>query len=390
MTTKDYKTKTMVKMAKLPVPKDTWHIGLDVGYSAVKVISPNSISCFPAYAAKEKASTAMLKVGLSGADEKDIIYRDENGNVWSAGENVQDSISSGDVTAGSNDIYSRNRYQDPMFKVLVRAGLAAGMRSNIYGNPAGRRIIVQTGLPCGYMENDKETVKKILAGRHRFSVQFAGVWEDFDFTISPEDVSVIDQPQGTLFSLATGPDMHLSPDAFKYFKSKMLIIDIGFGTLDTFQIVRQKVVRSECRTFPEFGMRRILSDTSDEIFKQYHVEISVPTMQQYLEKGTVPVLRDGAYKKTDFLPILEECSRRVCKEAMEVVKERYRFAQDNYDYIVITGGTGDAWLGFIMEDPYFSQSDTFTVLQGNHADPAIANIFSNVRGYYAYSLGKRH
>ena len=38
-------------------PKNIWNIGIDIGYSAVKVMSPNAVCCFPSYAVMEESDS---------------------------------------------------------------------------------------------------------------------------------------------------------------------------------------------------------------------------------------------------------------------------------------------------------------------------------------------
>lgn len=54
MNTKDYKTKTMVVERDFPCRDNYWAVGLDIGYSAVKGISPARHFCFPAYAKRSQ------------------------------------------------------------------------------------------------------------------------------------------------------------------------------------------------------------------------------------------------------------------------------------------------------------------------------------------------
>lgn len=53
MNTKDYKTKTMVVERDFPCRDNYWAVGLDIGYSAVKGISPAHYFCFPGIRKKD-------------------------------------------------------------------------------------------------------------------------------------------------------------------------------------------------------------------------------------------------------------------------------------------------------------------------------------------------
>ena len=386
--TKDYKTKTIFQERRTPSGKN-WMIGLDVGYSGVKVFSPNAVACFPAYAVRETAP--VTKIAIAGYDEPegtDIRYQDEAGNIWSVGETAQDSISVEDTSAGSNALFVRNRYDSPSFKVCMRVGLAAGMRANSCGNPSGRKIKVMTGLPPKYMASDKDALISAISGHHRFSVMFGSKWEHFDFTIDKADVNVMDQPEGTLISIATDANMHMMPDARNYFTGKVLIMDTGFGTLDLFPVMRQKISRDMCNTFPDLGMRAVLEDTAREIFSRYNFEVSVPAMQQYLERGFVFEKTEKGRSKVPFADILEASSRKICQRAVRQIEEIYDPAI-RFDYFVISGGTGAAWTDFIKEDPYFAGSDTVVIVRGNQGDPTLPDIFNNVRGYYIFGAAQK-
>ena len=59
---------------------------------------------------------------------------------------------------------------------------------------------------------------------------------------------------------------------------------------------------------------------------------------------------------------------------------------DNYDYLVLTGGTGDAWKAEILSDPELGDPEVITILAGNQGDPSLPMLFSNVRGYFIHSL----
>ena len=71
-------------------------------------------------------------------------------------------------------------------------------------------------------------------------------------------------------------------------------------------------------------------------------------------------------------------------EAIERLKQSYNYLID-YDYLLITGGTGAAWQDIITE--HFSGMESLKVITGNQND-VLSHIFSNVRGYYLYQAGK--
>ena len=387
MLTKNYRTRTAFRDMDNKLRSETcWPIGLDIGYSGVKTCSGNMISCFPSYAAQNKYETRLLLGGEE--DERRILYRDDETGEWEVGALAQNSISASDSTAGSMAIYGRSRYYSPMFKVIARVGLAAGLLSNRYGTPSGKKIQVITGLPPKYLKSASADLKTVLSGHHVFSVKFGnGAWIDFDFTLDYNDIGIIDQPQGTLFSIATNPEMRLLPDAKKYFTSRVLVVDPGFGTVDIFPMNKKNTKRDDCQTFAELGMKQVLKLTSDDIFKQFNFEVSVPAMQSYLESGQV-IKREGRKtSKVGFDDILEKNSKLVCNEVIEEIVNIYDPAM-SFDYMVLTGGTGAAWSSYFRNSEYFKECETMQIISGNQGDPSLPYLYSNVRGYYIFALSR--
>lgn len=372
-------------MNNRPVPSKYWTIGLDIGYSGVKVFSGNTAVCFPSYAIQNNSET---RINLGQAeDERSIRYHDSEGD-WEVGAIAQNMISVTDTSAGSMAIYGRSRYFSPMFKVIARVGIAAGIRQNRFGDPDGKQIKIQTGLPPKYLKSDTADLKAALTGVHEFSVKFGNSkWENYKIEIKPEDIGVIDQPEGTIFSVSTDSSMRLLPDAKSYFSGRTLVADPGFGTLDLFPMIQGSVNRDNCQTFTEFGMKQILKQTADEIFDRYNFEISIPAMQQYLESGMV-IKKDGRkLSKVSFDDILENASKDVCNKAIEKIMEIYNPPLE-FDNMIITGGTGAAWSSYIRNSEYFKECDTVKIVSGNQGDQSLPYIFSNARGYYILAFSQ--
>ena len=380
--TSNFKTKTPNLERSNVSANSAWGIALDIGYSAVKGFSPNAVYCFPSYA--RKITTEMLSLGQPGPN--DIQYRDEyTGETWSVGVAAQNMITSDDSQDSIQELYGRNRYFSPMFGVIARVGLALGMMSNNYGSPNGKNIVVQTGLPPAYLKSDTDLIKEALSGSHDFSIKLGNKqWERFTFDLPEENIWVMAQPMGTLLSIATDNNGKFIPEAKKYFSSSMLIFDPGFGTFDVFNI-RNRLIQSY-ETFDNLGMKRVLQETSEAIYKTHKTEVPVPAMQKYLETGEIKVIDRRAHKTTvkPFGDILEDKNKMVCEEAINKINSVYNDLID-HDYLVITGGTGAAWNDIVMD--YYKDMETLKIIPGNQND-SLPYIFSNVRGYYMYMIGK--
>jgi hypothetical protein len=54
--------------------------------------------------------------------------------------------------------------------------------------------------------------------------------------------------------------------------------------------------------------------------------------------------------------------------------------------MIVTGGTGDAWMPIIREN--MKDMETVTIIGGNENEPDLPMVYSNVRGYFLYRASK--
>lgn len=387
MNTIDFKTKTLYMERKNPSIKNFWTVALDIGYSGVKGFSPNSVYCFPSYAKKSNGS----RISIAETRDDEILYKDENGDVWTVGSCAQDMNSSDNTNDSVAELYGRRRYNSPMFRVLIRVGIALGMLKNECGDPNGKIIRIQTGLPTAYI-NDAEDLKDVFCGVHDFSIKKgkSDKWTHIRIDFEKDMIKVMPQPMGAFFSISTDKDGNRLPEAAAFSSSVMLIFDPGFGTFDVFNINNGSIVSSENGSYDNLGMKRVMEETVKGIKKKYNVEVTVPNMQKILATGQVRKFEKdpNTNRRTNkFKPIgeiLEAASQKICAEALNQVDTDYNMLID-HDYLVVAGGTGDAWYDYIKD--YYGGMDNLTIIPGNQNDTSLPFIFSNVRGYYMFMLG---
>ncbi len=392
-TTARFKTKTYFERRKNPEIPGKWTIGMDIGYSSVKVFSPERIAAFPSFIRRVPTGSADLTMG----DVKDsfIAYRNEEGEEYLVGEAAAKEAGAADADSSTANLYSRDRYYTPEYLILARVGIAAASiekaeiilqksaedhtsaEENETKDP--EHIYLMTGLPPEYMTQDREDVKEALCGRHEFQIKIGSKeWQRFFFVLQKDDISVMLQPLGTLISMATDANGGVLPEAKEYFNSNVLIIDGGFGTLDTFDL-RDNHIR-ENKTWANLGMKRVLEETAEEIKTRYGVVVPVSAMQENLRQGTV-IKRDRKTKSVteiDFTEILRKKSSKICQEAMNTIDNHYS-GMSRHKYLIITGGTCAAWSPMIHD--YYRNMQTLTVLDAN-LPGSLDPIFANVRGYY--------
>lgn len=371
MNTNQFRTKQEFKKnADIPKGKK-FVIGLDIGYSAVKCFYEKGYFCFPSYVRK-------LDSDLFIYGEQDILYRDmETGNQYIIGRTAQEMISTSETNVTESELFSRNRYRSKSFKILCNIAMAFALDCK----SDEREIVVQTGLPSAYEKADTPAIKKALLKPTHFQLKIGtGEWKEYNFSVEEKNIFVMPQPSGSLYSALIRQDGTYMPDAKRILFSNILVMDIGFGTFDYFGIKKQKPVCKE--SVDDVAMKQVLKETSNRIMDALHEEIRVPAMQSALGTGLITCIDMDAMKSEEkpLAPFLEDANNKVFRDAIE---SAYNITGGflDYNYILVTGGTGEAWLEKIKD--YFSGLKTVKVITGNGNDH-LPMIYSNARGYYMY------
>lgn len=373
----NFKTKTIIKPKVNPSVDGKFLVGIDVGYSGCKIFSQNKVALFPCYA--RQIDGELISASY---EENDIWYQDaKTKQIWAVGETAIGMMSSRETNDNSVAMYSRSRYEDPMFMVILRTGLAIGMMKNMYGNYVDKELFVETGLPAAYA-TDEYALKDAFCQEHEFAVKVGNnPWQKFKFELDEDHVFVTSQPKGTLYSSIINENGDFIENGSKILKSRALIFDAGFNTLD---LVRNMngVIDSNCVSYDDLGMKEVFIETASVVEKKYREHIEIPYMQYILKTGIL----QGYDRKTrstveiDIAGILDEKNRDVCYRAINKIRGMYNDLLD-MDYLVVTGGTGEAWWHMIKDE--FKGLKSLTVLSGNE-NSDLPFTFSNVRGYYFY------
>jgi len=379
--TKNYRTRTEFRPLNNPTIPGVTIIATDIGYSGVKTFCESGVFCIPYYA-KDLGVNPELMNGPLDADE--IFYRDaETKHIWRVGKTAQALVSQSDTNDYDGELVSRFRYHTDMYKISLETAIGLALIHNGYREPKDLTdtLQIQTGLPPAYIKEDTEMIKEAFVGKHKFSLKVAETshYVQFEFELTSGSVGVMSQPRGTLMSLMI--DDAGNPDKLaKIFADDGAILDIGYGTLDFFEITKKSITNKE--SFIKYSMVSVLRRTSEKIMEKFGVSLRSSAMQNALETGTVKVCkrfrdRPPVIKKEDFSDLLLESSREICKDAMKKVTNSFDFSK--YKYVVLTGGTAAAWEPFIRE--YFSEMEELILLRGDE-NTDIGMMYSNVRGYY--------
>lgn len=370
--TRKYRTRQELK-APMTNPKGKdYIIGLDLGYSATKCVYETGRFCFPSYAKRIDDDT------LTGSDENDILYRgDDDGALYLVGRNAQDIIESSDTNDTEGELYSRKRYSDERFKVICDVAVAIATAEK----KDGRTTVIQTGLPTSFVRGDSEALKQVLSRNASFSMKIGnGPWKHYTNAVKKENIYIMPQPAGALYSVITKNDGNFTQDAKKLLSDNVVVLDIGFGTFDFYGIKNRAIETAD--TINDIGMHEVMSNASKRIMEEYGEDIRVAAIQQNLESGTVECFDDEEMKSESrpLAPILSAASREVMQAAFQRARSVTKSFR-GYHYVIVDGGTGEAWYKDICS--WLSGMKTLKIIPSNWNDH-LPFIYSNARGYYMF------
>ena len=370
MDLKNFNTEQEIVACKYPV-RTHWVIAIDIGFSSVKGLSPNKRFCFPSFVKKMENS-------LISVDKDDIYYRDADG-TFLIGTKAQDLVKKDD-TNDTDSSFDRNRYYTKEFQVLARTAVAIGLMENEERrNHPVLKPFVQTGLPAAYLKEDAPKIKEAFCQPGTYEVKVgAGNWMKYENNLTMRDVSVMSQPAGTLSSLLFDDNGEEREGAKKFASGNILIADIGFGTFDPYGIVNRERVLEE--SINNLGMKRVLEVAAKHIMADYNTDIRIPQMRKYMKQGYFPYvdIKNMTRKKVQLEPYIEQACKEVAEMAAKKLYELAGYFQD-YNILVLTGGTGAAWFQYFKEA--LSGFEDLEIIPGNEGND-IPIYYANARGYY--------
>lgn len=243
-----------------------------------------------------------------------------------------------------------------------------------------RDVFIETGLPSSYM-NDSDALKKAICKPAEFEIKRgSGEWESYKLEFTDNQIDVIPQPSGALYSVMTKSDGQFIDNVKEIIAGNTLIMDIGFGTFDFYGLKNRMI---ECKdSSDEIGMRKVLESTSKKILDDTGEEIRVASMQRKLEEGKFEAVNedDLTSETKSISPYLEKATDEVFNEAMNKAKSVTNSFR-GYNNLIISGGTGEAWFDKIKDR--LKGMKTLKVIPANINDHEPL-IYAVARGYYLY------
>ena len=387
MSSIDFKTKSEIISREMPRVngnnqfKAKTIVAIDGGYSSVKGVSPNKVFVFPSYA--KKAPSDFSVVGKLSED--DIQYMDnKTGDIWLVGKTAEATMDQSDVDSTTDaSLYTRYRYNSEVYRVIMATGLALGLM----GTGEGNEIFLQTGLPSAYVNRDSAKLVQSLCGDYDVSLKIGNTpFTRFKFSLDEEHIDVMEQPKGTLNNLIY-KDGKPSEIATKILKSSVVVLDIGFGTSDIFAFKNSIMTGHPTET--DTAMKSVFDLALKKISEEYPVDTKIFELQKYLTEGHIPYMDmdSDEYKMRyiEIAPYIEAANKELCEKEIAKLMQAYEGLKD-YQYLVVTGGTGESRLEMIKAK--LAGIPHLTVLAGNVNTPDLSCVYSNVLGYYAFRHAK--
>lgn len=384
--TSDFKTRN--EIVNFPMPKINGNnqfksktiVALDGGYSGAKGACPSKVFSFPSYAVKVGSEFSVV----GKLKDDDLQYmNNKTGEVWLVGRTAEALMDFKALqSTEDSDLYTRYRYDSDVFKVIMTTGMMLGLLDT----PPDTEMFLQTGLPSEYLERDAPRLKKALVGEYDVSLQVGNKsWTRFLFSIDEEHIDVMEQPKGTLNALVYD-NGKIAKDGVPLLQNSVVILDIGFGTEDIFSF--RNAISTGHKTYSDTAMRAVFDAVAKRIEASYpEARVKVLEFQKYLDDGQIPYFDVDTYgmNYVDFSEILEEENRRLCGKSIERLMREYGNLQD-YNYLVVTGGTGESRIEYIREK--LKGLPKLSIVLGNKNYPELSCIYGNVLGYYMFRQAK--
>ena len=371
-----YRTRHEFFNIQMQLPKaPKFIVGLDAGYSGMKVWYERGYFCFPSFV-KE-----LTDESLNLFDEKDILYRDnDTGKTYMLGYTAQEMVESGDTNETDSETYDRKRYWNPKFQILCKAAIGLAIMSREKEDK--RPIFLETGLPASYLKADSSAMKESLTKPFNFSLKKGNKpWVNINLQITSENIHLMAQPAGALYSALIGKDAKYSADTKKLLFGKTLVADFGGGTADFYGIKNRRIVC--CESLLNIGSGEILKRVSKLIMDEYGEDIRSQALQHNLETGYIICLNEETMEQ-ESKPIgelVKQASHEVFLEAMMRSRSITNTFRD-YETLIVAGGTGEAWFEDIQQ--YLAGMKTLQILPSNINATDVPFLYSVARGYYQF------
>lgn len=190
---------------------------------------------------------------------------------------------------------------------------------DIHRRTSGVVTDVALGLPLSYYTD--ENLKELVPLLERI---------DVDCTVLESKAKFYPQGLGVL------ADYRLSDDGAvnRQTDQDMLIIDIGFSTVDVIAVERGRIVRDESDTLERHGVSKISLALAREIKSRMQIELSEQESKDVLRRGKIRVY--GA--ETDLSELIRESAEKYMDWLIQEIRSRWTARIQRVEKLIIAGG----------------------------------------------------
>ncbi len=190
-------------------------------------------------------------------------------------------------------------------------------------------INVVSGLPVGYLKENRERFVKILTGHHNITYHNADGSETRK-GINIGKVQMLPQPLGSVFSLLMNGEG--KPTNLELAKQKIGVIDIGFRTTD-FAILNRLKFGDRGGSTIEIGISTSFIEIADKLREMCGVSVELYRMYKAVETGSIKI-RGQEY---NILNLKDQAFSVLAGKIAGVINELWA-AEWDIDMVILTGG----------------------------------------------------
>lgn len=221
-----------------------------------------------------------------------------------------------------------------------------------------------------------ETPDIIVTGLSKAQIQNSKYFEDAlkEFTVDDtvhkyNQIYILPQGAGSKLAIDKYDDNFPTPNKLFTSNKSYIAIDIGFNTLDLFQVLNGKTSSNLFEGIENQGIIKLAYKVRERIKTDFGKDLSLKECKQILDTNEYK-LRG---KASDFTVFNEKIKMEYLSELNQLAEEKYGKILDKMDYFYLLGG--GSYIFANMRDKYYKV-------------PHKSNEFYNALGFYLYGVNK--
>lgn len=291
-------------------------IGIDIGFGFTKVATRDEVLIFKSLLGEPTDMQFRANIG-NGSFIKNL-YVTIDGKSYFIGDFAEQQSNVRRFTLDNEKLISEF--------VKVLAVTAIGIRSE-----KDIPINVVSGLPVGYLRENRERFLQILTGHHNITYHNPDGSETRK-RITIDKIQMLPQPLGSVFSLLMNGEGKATN--MELAKQKIGVIDIGFRTTDFAILNRLKLGERGSSTI-EMGISTSFSEIADKLREMSGVSVELYRMYKAVETGSIKI-RGQEYNISN----LKDQTYSVLAGKIAGVINQLWADEWDIDMILLTGGGG--------------------------------------------------